>query len=147
MYRPNPVLFGQRCALSVANRHHWRLRVVAIDIKQLFDIETAVQRRYQWCGHQASERETPIIQVAVDDVEAPSTVEHFTKHRQMQTASPGSESGGPQGGRMSGLNVGRDRRIARGEERHFMTSSDQLFNQVGNDAFSTAVELRRNAFV
>jgi hypothetical protein len=37
-------------------------------------------------------------------------------------------------------------RIAAGEERHLVALRHQLFRQIGNDPFGTAVEARRAAF-
>src|SRR5713101_2821710 len=114
---------------------------------QIGDVQPAVHRRYgRHLGH-PRERKRPVVYMRVDDVETIARVIDLGQHRELQRRAELRLAMQTKRPRAPGRESRAGLRIARRKQRHVMTTLDQLFGDIRNNALATAIKFRRHLLI
>ena len=138
VHRALPVQPGERLPLGIRDRHHGRLGELLIDRDEVWKIKPAVQRGHMRGGLSPRQREVPVIDVEVDEVEVLRLLKNLLQEEKVMgelVRTPVIEA---QPLRARGHETSAGDGIAAGEERHLMALADQSLSQVRDDTLDTS---------
>ena len=148
IHGPQPVGERERLALGVGNRHEGVLRPAPIDLREILEVETAVQRRHRTLRAMLEKRKLQRFDVEMQDVEFVRPFPDVVEHREMRGHVRFERIRVEPDGLVPHGNQARlGRRICAGEERDVVPELNQSIGKICNDPLSAPVQPGRSRLV